>query len=105
MEIDFDIPLWFFTTISVLLVVIVGVSEWFNSKGNLKIVYPMNILKYTGFIILETAIALNDPAQAAILLFNISNSWGLAMNIKGLIRLYQESKASKQKKPPQILKD
>ena len=102
MNFNFDIPMWFFTSMSVFLVVVVGISEWFNSKGNLKVVYPLNVLKYGGFIILETALAINDPKQAAILIFNISNTWGLLMNVKGIIRLYKESK---QKKPVQFLKD
>jgi len=103
--INFDVPRWFFTFMSVFLLLTVSIAEWFNSKGNLKIVYPMNIVKYAGFIVLETAIAINDPSQAAILLFNISNSWGLAMNIKGIARLYEEEKAKKQSAKPQFLKD
>lgn len=102
----FDIPLWFFTSISLLLVALVGLAEWFSSNGNLRVVYPLNALKYLGFIVLETALALNDPDQIAILIFNISNSWGLAMNIKGMLRLIEEDKKKKeQPKQPQFLKD
>lgn len=104
---NFDIPQWFFTTMSIFLLLTVCIAEWFSAKGNLKIVYPLNMIKYLGFIVLETAIAINDPSQAAILLFNISNSWGLAMNIKGIARLYEEAGSKKRKlpTPPQFLKD
>lgn len=86
------IPEWFFTFMTIDLILTVLVAEWFSSKGLMKLVYPLNALKFFGFIILETAIAFNHPEQNAIVLFNISNCWGLAMNIKGMYRLYKERK-------------
>lgn len=102
---NFDVPRWFFTFMTIFLLLTVSIAEWFGSKGNLKVLYPMNVVKYAGFIVLETAIAINNPDQAAILLFNISNSWGLAMNIKGIARLLEEEKAKKEVAKPQFLKD
>lgn len=84
----------FFTSLSVFLVATVFISEWFNSKGNLRIVYPLESIKFFGFLILETGLALNHPDQWAIMLFNIANLWGLAMNIKGYRRLLATQSAN-----------
>ncbi len=95
----------FFGIMSVLLVCLVFTSEWFTSKGNLYFAYRINIAKYIGFIILETALALNNPAQMAVLLFNISNIWGLTMSVKGIIRLKKEETEAIKNKKPIFLKD
>lgn len=88
----YDIPQLFFTIMSFSLITDVLISEWFNSKGKLHIVYPLNVIKFSGFLILETCLALNNHAQIAMLLFNISNLFGLLMNIQGIRRLKQENK-------------
>jgi len=77
----------FFTILSIFLVLVVFISEWYNSKGNLRVVYPLESIKFSGFLILETALALNHPEQKALILFNIANLWGLFMNLKGMRRL------------------
>lgn len=62
------------------------VNHWFLGKGNLKVVYPVSIAVYIMYIIVETTLALNDPTQAGILLFNLVNTWALFNAVKGLMR-------------------
>lgn len=62
-------------------------TYWIYSKGKLNISYPMQALCHIGFLIVETIVALRDPAQYSIFLFHILNVWGVAMNIKGYLRL------------------
>lgn len=92
----------FFTILSCFLVTVVFIAEWYSSKGNLKVVYPMNCLKFGGFLILETSIALNNPEQWAIMIFNLANLWGLAMNIKGLRRLIKKRQEEEGKMLPDV---
>jgi hypothetical protein len=79
--------LWIMT---ISVVSIQFVNHWFFSKGRLRISYSLSIVAYSLYIIIETIIALRDPAQLSILLFNVVNFWGLLMAIKGLRRLRME---------------
>jgi hypothetical protein len=82
----------FFLILSVIIVTIQVINYWFLSKGKLHIVHPLSICAFIGYIIIETALALNDPSQIAVMLFNITNCWALAMNVKGWIRLTRKKK-------------
>ncbi len=75
------------TWFDVLTVATVGLqffNFWLVSKG--KINYPLLIVIYVGYIILETTLALNQKDQIFILLFNLVNIWAIAMAIKGMLR-------------------
>ena len=82
----------FFTSLPIIVVVIQVTNYWFLSKGKLHIVHPLSICAFIGYIIIETALALNDPSQIGVMIFNIINFWALAMNIKGWIRLKKKKK-------------
>ena len=86
----------FFTTITLFVVATILVSEWFNAKGRLDITYPLGVLKFIGFFILEGALAVNSPEQKALILFVLVDTWGAAMNFKGWRRLKQEATETKQ---------
>jgi uncharacterized membrane protein len=42
------------------------------------------------YFIIETSLALNNPEQIGILIFNILNVWAFVMAAKGLLRLRQD---------------
>lgn len=77
---------YFFWITSIILVALQFVNHWFLGKGNLKVVYPVSIVVYIMYIIVETTLALNDPTQAGILLFNLVNTWALFNAVKGYLR-------------------
>lgn len=77
-----------FITILTLVVVPANmIAQWFLSKGKLYLAYPLLIFVYVLYIIIETFLALRDPAQTSVLLFNIVNIWAAIMAWKGLQRL------------------
>lgn len=86
----------FFTAITLFVVVVIMVSEWFNAKGRLDITYPLGILKFIGFFVLEGALALNSTEQKALILFVFVDTWGAIMNFRGWRRLKQEATETKQ---------
>lgn len=82
----------FFWVMSSVIVSIQLVNHWFYGKGRLDISYPMTVVSFIGYLILETALAFHDPDQKAVLLFNITNLWGLFNAAKGWYRLREEKK-------------
>lgn len=81
--------------LSYLTYLIVGtecIHQWVLSKGNLRVSYRMAIGVYIGYIIVETTLALRNPEQLHILVFNTVNVWGIVMAIKGLLRLKREER-------------
>jgi uncharacterized membrane protein len=55
-------------------------------------VYVLSMIVYTGYILVETALAFRDPEQISVLLFNIINVWALLMAVKGHLRLKKEQR-------------
>ena len=84
----------FLTTITVITVALNIALHWNISKGNLRVVYPISMVVYAGYIIVETSLALRDPEQISVLLYNITNVWALTMAIKGYRRLKVTSGAT-----------
>lgn len=72
-------------------------TQWQVSKGNLKLGYPLLMLVYTIYIIIETILAFNDPSQISILLFDVVNMWGFLMAFRGYRRLKALEKENKEK--------
>lgn len=81
----------FFWVSSITTVGLQFVNFWYLSKGNLKVVYPLSIIVYVLYIIIETILAFNSPDQMGIMIFNAVNIWGLAMSFRGLMRLKSEN--------------
>jgi hypothetical protein len=63
---------------------------YYYGEGRMRTAYRLGILVFAGFMVLETVLALRTPDQHAILLFRITNGWGLWSCIKGLRRLGRE---------------
>lgn len=76
---------------------IVGL-QYFHHKflgdGKLKQAYPLAIVIYTSYAIVETILALTQPSQMGILVFNLVNGWALYNAVKGLRRLKREEQMS-----------
>ena len=64
--------------------------HWLLSKGELKKAYKLSILMFLGFMVVETGLALRNPEQIHMIVFNVVNAWSIAMAIKGLRRLKRE---------------
>jgi hypothetical protein len=52
------------------------------------------MLAYALYIIIETYVALREPSQNSLLLFNLVNVWGFAMAAKGYRRIKADEKDS-----------
>ena len=77
----------FITAMSIIAVIFQFFNHWLLSKGELKKHHITTIIVATFYIIIETSLALREPSQIGIMLFNIVNVWMLIMAIKGLRRL------------------
>lgn len=64
--------------------------HWLLSKGDLRKAYKVSIVMFIGFMLVETGLALRNPDQFHIIVFNVVNAWSIAMAIKGLKRLKRE---------------
>jgi uncharacterized membrane protein len=69
-------------------------NHWMYSKGRLKYAYPLSMLAYALYIIIETYVALREPSQNSLLLFNLVNVWGFMMAFKGYRRIKADEKDS-----------
>jgi len=63
------------------------IAQWQLSKGNLKLTYPLFMMVYALYMVVETILAFNDPSQISILLFNVVNLWAFVMAFRGANRL------------------
>lgn len=84
-----ELVLWILTP---LVVIIQFYNHWCYSKGKLNLAYPLSMLAYSIYTIIETIIALRDPSQLSIMLFNLVNIWGFLMAFRGYMRLKKENK-------------
>jgi len=62
-------------------------NHWFLSQGKLHISYRLIITACVCYAIIDTLLALRDPAQMGILVFNIGNIWAITMALRGLKRI------------------
>lgn len=94
---SFVIDYSFVVTITTITVVVLQLYNHYNlSRGNLKLAYKIAIVAYSLYAAIETSLALRDPQQISVMLFNIVNVWAIAMAVKGLRRLkLEEEKASR----------
>ncbi len=83
---------FFFYTMAVLTVSLQFVCQWYFSKGNLKVSYPLTILVYLCYIVMDVGMVMYDPALTAVLIFSLANVWTLVMCTKGIYRLRREQK-------------
>lgn len=65
-------------------------NHWNLSKGRLDKVYPVVIVNCVLYIVVETIVALRDPAQLSLLMYHITNVWAIVMAIRGWNRLVEE---------------
>lgn len=88
-----------FFLIGALITVALNVlAHWNMSKGNMKVVYVLNLFVYASYFIIETSLAFNNPEQIGILLFNLLNIWAFIMAVKGLVRLRKEKNSGNRNK-------
>jgi Mg2+/Co2+ transporter CorB len=71
------------------------VNHWMLSKGALKVHHWLTIFVMIQIICVDTILALKEPDQIVMLLFNIVNVWILLMATKGLFRIKKEEKQIK----------
>lgn len=70
--------------------IVVGLSalyQWYLSEGSLKKAYRLSFFLFTGYMVVETAVALRHPDQIHLIVFNFVNVWALYMNFRGYQRL------------------
>lgn len=89
---DFSTLAIFFWVISIFAACVSLTNHWFLSQGKLHLSYPLIIVACTCYIVVETIIALRDPVQLGIMVFNLTNLWAIIMATKGLLRLREEKK-------------
>ena len=63
------------------------VYNWLLSKGKLEAAHRLGIVMFSCFIAVETSLALRNPDQINVLIFNVVNLWAIVMAFKGLARL------------------
>lgn len=78
------------TILTFVFIFLSFIKFWFNSKGQLSIVYKLDIIVYSICMILETILALKHPEQFSIIFINILYIWAIIMAIKGHFRLKKE---------------
>ncbi len=83
---------WFFSILTIIVVLIQFVNHFYYSQGKLDVSYPLSIIAYSIYIVIETVLAFNHPEQISILLFDVVNLWALLMAIKGWKRLNDNKK-------------
>lgn len=86
-EIVFDFVYTNLTYFSIAAVVLQFIHLWLYSEGKLKYAYPMALVVYTTYLVVETTLGFASPEQLGILIFNIVNLWGMAMAIRGMKKL------------------
>ena len=82
----------FITVFTILILLFSPVRFWYQSKGNLWLVYRLDLIVYTCYLILETYLPLSNPAQFALILFDIINLWAIFCAVRGIMRLKKENK-------------
>jgi uncharacterized membrane protein YfcA len=79
-----------FATLTAIIILLQVFKHWFLYKGNLKLVYILNIAVFIGYFIIESTVAFNDPSQWPLIFMNIVNVFAIVMAIKGLMRIKEE---------------
>lgn len=72
------------TALSAITAILMAINLWFNAKG--KIVYPLLLVVYSGYAVVELSLALRDSYQWSIILFVLLDFWAISMAIKGWIK-------------------
>jgi len=91
------------TFLLILTIVVISLSfinHWNLSHGRLHITYPLTIVTLLIYMTIETTIALRDSVQYSMLLFNVINTWGILMAIRGIRRLKREKEQALSVKEP-----
>lgn len=81
----------FFWVSAITIVVLQYFHHTFLGDGDLKKAYPLAIVIYAFYAIVETTLALTQPNQMGVLVFNLVNGWAMYNAIKGLLRLAKEN--------------
>jgi uncharacterized membrane protein len=82
----------FFWISSIVIVVLQYFNHKYLGQGNLKRAYPLAVVIYTMYAIVETALALTNPNQMGIMVFNLVNGWALYNAVIGIRRLKREER-------------
>lgn len=83
---------WFYWITSIILITLQFFNHKYLGRGELEKVYPLGMVIYLLYAIIETTLALTNPAQIGILLFNLVNVWAFYNQVKGYRRLKAEKK-------------
>lgn len=84
----------FFWISSVMIVSLQYFNHKYLGQGNLKKAYPIAIVVYIMYGVVETTLALVNPTQMGIMVFNLVNGWALYNAVKGMRRLKLEEQMS-----------
>lgn len=82
----------FFWISSIVIVVLQYFNHKYLGQGNLKRAYPLAVVIYTMYAIVETTLALTSPNQMGIMVFNLVNGWALYNAVIGIRRLKREER-------------
>lgn len=81
--------------VSIVACVLTMTSSYLVAKGQLKPVYVIGILNGSLYTGLNVAIAMNSDQLTGVIFLAIPSAWGVAMAIKGLLRLRGQDSLSK----------
>jgi uncharacterized membrane protein len=82
----------FFWTSSIIIVVLQYFNHKYLGQGNLKRAYPLAVVIYSMYAIVETTLAVINPNQMGIMVFNLVNGWALYNAVIGIRRLKREER-------------
>lgn len=84
----------FFWISSIMIVSLQYFNHKYLGQGDLKKAYPLAVVIYTMYAIVETTLAFANPTQMGIMVFNLVNGWALYNAVLGMKRLKKEEQMS-----------
>ena len=82
----------FYTVAAILAVILQFFNHRFLGQGRLNLVYPISMVVFLLYFVVETVLALTNPDQIGILIFNTVNMWAFYNAYVGWRRLKKEQK-------------
>lgn len=86
----------FYTVSTILILFLQFFNHKFLGQGKLHRVYPISMVVYFLYAIVETTLALSNPEQISIMLFNLVNGWAFYNAFVGWRRLKNEPSGGNQ---------
>ena len=82
---------YIFWTLVPLVTILQFINHWCIGHGKMYLSYRISMVSYSCYFVVESILALRDPTQRSIMVFNIVNAWAFFMAYKGYKRLKQTS--------------